>query len=438
MKTILNIQREAYPELLRRPGDAGKKISGAVRRIIGRVETGGDRALRELNLELDGYEGPALELSPASLREAGQFVEEPLKQAIAQARTNIEAFHRAQMPADIQVETSPGVRCAMRYLPIRRAGIYIPGGTAPLLSSVLMTLVPATLAGCRELIVCTPPGASPALRYTLGLFNTRVFMLGGAQAIAAMALGTQSIPRADKIFGPGNAYVTEAKMQLAGRGLAIDMPAGPSEVMVVADETATPSFVAADLLSQAEHGPDSQVVLLATGMHIIEEVLREVERQLQQLPRQKVARQAMAHSLAICVKDLDQAIDISNYYGPEHLILSVGKARAAARQIHNAGSVFLGHYTPESAGDYASGTNHTLPTGGASRAWSGITLSSFMKSISFQEITPKGLRQLASAIVPMARAEQLEGHARAVLTRLPQKPGKNKSALSNEKPIITF
>lgn len=284
-------------------------------------------------------------------------------------------------------------------------------------SSVLMTAVPATLAGCREIIACTPPGATPEMLYAFSLFNIRVFAIGGAQAIAAMAFGTETVPKVDKVFGPGNAYVTSAKMQMAGRGLAIDMPAGPSEVMVIADHTANPAFVAADLLSQAEHGHDSQVILLATSAEIIDATLLHVEKQLQSLPREGTARKALEQSLAICVKDMAQAIEISNFYGPEHLILSVDDFHRVAEHINNAGSVFLGNYTPESAGDYASGTNHTLPTGGFTNAWSGITTAAFMKSITFQEMSREGLAKLAPTVVHMARAEQLDAHANAILVR---------------------
>jgi histidinol dehydrogenase len=418
MKILSNIPREKYPEVLQRPVEVNPGLAATVRDIISRVEQGGDQALRDLSREIDHYESETFEWSPESLQQAGQQVPQELKAAISRSVTNIEAFHRAQLPRPIEVETMPGIHCSMRFFPIERVGLYIPGGTAPLLSSVLMTAVPARLAGCREIIVCTPPGAPAALLYTLSLFNVRVFALGGAQAIAAMALGTESIPKVDKVFGPGNAYVTEAKMQLAGRGLAIDLPAGPSEVMVIADGSANPAFVAADLLSQAEHGEDSQVILLATSMEMVRQTLEEIRLQVRLLPRKAVAEKTLENSLAMVVVDLEEAVAASNFYGPEHLILSVENPGETAGRIHNAGSVFLGNHTPESAGDYASGTNHTLPTGGFSRAWSGITTMAFMKSITFQEISPEGLRSLAPTVIEMAGAEQLQAHANAVSIRL--------------------
>ncbi len=421
MKIVSKIIPAEYERILQRPKEVQEGLEQKVSRIIERVEQGGDEALRELCREIDGRVPQQFEIPPYQLALAGSDVDGHLKSAISQAIENIRTFHQAQLPMPVSVETMPGIRCSLHYEPIEKVGLYIPGGTAPLLSTVLMTAIPASLAGCREIIACTPPGAPPELLYTLSLFKMRVFSIGGAQAIAAMALGTESIPKTDKVFGPGNAWVTAAKMQLAGRGLAIDMPAGPSELMVIADDTAIPSYIAADLLSQAEHGPDSQVVLVATSMDIIRATMDEAGRQIEKLPRREVARQAMRQSLAICADNVQQALDISNYYAPEHLILSVREARKAAGQIRNAGSVFLGNFTPESAGDYASGTNHTLPTGGFARAWSGITTSAFMKAISIQEITREGLLKLAPAILQMAGAEQLDAHASAVLQRI-QKP----------------
>lgn len=421
MKILSSIDRAEYPEILKRPEALRPEVEAVVGNIIKRIEQGGDAALKEICFEIDRYEESGFEIPAETLRKSGDQVDASLKESIALAIANIEAFHRAQLHGQVEVETMPGVRCSLRYVPIGIVGLYIPGGTAPLLSSVLMTAVPARLAGCREIIACTPPGASPELLYTLGLFNIRVFAVGGAQAIAAMALGTESIPRTDKVFGPGNAYVTAAKMQLAGRGIAIDLPAGPSEVMVVADHTANPAFIAADLLSQAEHGADSQVVLLATSMEIVEKTLEKLKNQVEAIPRKEMALRTLENSLAIVVDSLDEAVEISNFYGPEHLILSVENHHEMALKINNAGSVFLGKFTPESAGDYASGTNHTLPTGGFSRAWSGITSMAFMKSITFQEITREGLQALAPAVTEMARAEQLQAHANAVTIRLEPK-----------------
>ncbi len=417
--TILpNITRNDYGKVLNRPSRGAAGREEKVRQIIHKVEEGGDEALREICLDIDGQAPPDFEIPRSGLEQAASDVDEHLKNAIRQAMMNIRSFHEAQLPDPVSMETMPGVRCSIRYLPIERVGLYIPGGTAPLLSTVLMTVIPATIAGCREIIACTPPGASPELLFTLSLFDIRVFAIGGAQAIAAMALGTESLPRVDKIFGPGNAWVTSAKMQLAGRGLAIDMPAGPSEVMVIADNTANPAYVAADLLSQAEHGEDSQVILLADNMEMINQTITEINKQLETLSRRETARQALRYALAICVTGIDQALEISNYYGPEHLILSVQDASAQAERVTNAGSVFLGNYSPESAGDYASGTNHTLPTGGASRAWSGITTAAFMKSITTQEISREGLMGLAPTVLQLARAEELDAHANAVLQRI--------------------
>ncbi|TVR40221.1 MAG: histidinol dehydrogenase [Bacteroidia bacterium] len=420
MPVISEPEPSEYQNILRRPDQGGQMMQDRVREIIERVEQGGDGALRALSLEIEGLVPDRFEISRDVLLQSGTDVDDQLKVAIGRASENIRTFHRAQMPVPVSVETLPGIRCSLRYAPIERVGLYIPGGTAPLLSTVLMTVIPAKLAGCREIIACTPPGASPELLYTLGLFNIRVFSVGGAQAVAAMALGTESIPKVDKIFGPGNPWVTHAKMQLAGRGIAIDMPAGPSEVMVIADESAVPAYVAADLLSQAEHGPDSQVILLSDSMPLIESTLLELQIQIEKLPRKKTAMEALKHGMAICVSGVEKAVEMSNYYGPEHLILSVKNPNETAEKIHNAGSVFLGNYSPESAGDYASGTNHTLPTGGATRAWSGITIHSFMKSITLQELTREGLMQLAPTLLALSTAEQLDGHANAVLQRMKQ------------------
>lgn len=418
IKIVDHIKASDYALYLRRPESQQADIENKVREIIERVEQGGDEALSALCLEFDGKVPEPFEIPRVMLQRASSDVDDHLKSAIRQAGENIRAFHQAQLPANAVIEPVPGIRCEIRYMPVERVGLYIPGGTAPLLSTVLMTAIPATLAGCSEIIACTPPGASPELLYTLGLFNIRVFAIGGAQAIAAMALGTESVPRVDKIFGPGNAWVTAAKMHFAGRGLAIDMPAGPSELMVIADRTAKPSYVAADLLSQAEHGPDSQVILVSDSMELIQQSIRETEKQLALLPRKKTAMASLQHALAICANNLEQAAEISNFYAPEHLILSVQDPGETAQKITSAGSVFLGNYTPESAGDYASGTNHTLPTGGAARAWSGITTASFMKSITFQEITRDGLFRLAPTVLQLARAEQLEAHANALLQRI--------------------
>ncbi len=418
MKIIEQIESKDYAAILQRPSAIRGAVDDIAAKIIDRVEKGGDKALRELSMELDGLAPDAFEIPRERLLEAASAVDSELKQAIQTAISNIKAFHQVQLPHPVSVETQPGVTCSLRYKPIPRIGLYIPGGTAPLFSTVLMTAVPATIAGCKEIIACTPPGVTPEILYAFSLFNIRVFAIGGAQAIAAMALGTETVPKVDKIFGPGNAYVTSAKMQMAGRGMAIDMPAGPSEVMVIADETAVPAYIAADLLSQAEHGHDSQVILVATSMQIIQATLSQIQLQLKSLPRKETARKALKESLAICVNNMEQAVEISNFYGPEHLIISTANANETAENINNAGSVFIGHHTPESAGDYASGTNHTLPTNGFTSAWSGITTNAFMKSITFQEITREGLQMLGPNVVKMAQAEQLDAHANAVLIRM--------------------
>ncbi|MEE4178353.1 MAG: histidinol dehydrogenase [Bacteroides sp.] len=409
--------KEKLAQNLQRPLQHDPILRQRVQDIIRQVQTGGDESLFQLSRELDRFSGNNLEVTKAEMNAASELVTQDLKDAIALARQNIERFHAAQMPADISLVTQPGVFCSMQFRPLQRVGLYIPGGTAPLLSTVLMLAVPALVAGCKELIICTPPEPAAELLYTLSLFNARVFRLGGAQAIAAMAFGTQTVPKVDKIFGPGNRYVTEAKVQLGAMGIPIDMPAGPSEVLVIADESANPSFVAADLLSQAEHGTDSQVVLLTTSEEIMTASMNEVNKQLSTLPRREIAAACLEKSTAILVKDLSEAIEISNEYAPEHLILAVKNPAALQPKVENAGSVFMGHFTPESLGDYSSGTNHTLPTSGFARNWSGVNLLSFMKTITFQEATREGLERLAGATSLLARAEGLEAHARAVEVR---------------------
>lgn len=420
MKTLKYPTKEQTAKALKRPMQDDAALRSRVQEIISQVRTGGDPSLLMLSRELDRFSGESLEISQADMKAAAGLVSQDLKDAIELARQNIERFHAAQRPEDISLVTQPGVYCSMQFKPLKRVGLYIPGGTAPLLSTVLMLAVPALVAGCGELVICTPPEPGAELLYTLGLFNARAFRLGGAQAIAAMAFGTETIPRVDKIFGPGNRYVTEAKMQLSAKGIAIDMPAGPSEVLVIADATANPAFVAADLLSQAEHGADSQVVLITTSEKLLEATLKKVEQQVSTLPRREIAEQCLENSIAILVKDLAEAMEISNEYAPEHLILAVENPTAIKTKVENAGSVFMGHYTPESLGDYSSGTNHTLPTAGSARSWSGVSLLSFMKTITFQEATPEGLGRLTAATTTLARAEGLEAHARAVEVRKTQ------------------
>ncbi len=417
MKTLKYPTGKQVTQVLKRPLQDEPATKQRVSQIIADVRQDCDNALILLNREIDSYESQSLEIQKAEIKNAKSLVSEDLVDSINLAIRNIERFHLAQKPQDISLETMPGVNCSIRYKPLERVGLYIPGGTAPLLSTVLMLAVPAQVAGCKELIICTPPNPAPELFYTLSLFNARVFTVGGAQAVAAMAFGTQTIPKVDKIFGPGNRYVTEAKVQVSAMGIPIDMPAGPSEVLVIADETANPTFIAADLLSQAEHGEDSQVILISTCKETMNRAISEVNRQVNELPRKNIALKCLERSTTILVNTLEEAMDISNYYAPEHLILAVENANLLAKKVENAGSVFLGHYTPESVGDYTSGTNHTLPTSGFARNWSGVNLLSFMKTITHQELTQEGLASLAKATTCLARAEGLEAHARALEIR---------------------
>ena len=396
-----------------------------VARIIEQVAADGDAALRALTRRHDGVELGALEVSAAEWDAAAATVDAPLRAAIAAAAARIRAFHAATAPQPLGMETAPGVRCERVLRPIARVGLYAPAGSAPLPSTVLMLAIPAALAACREVVLCTPPRADgscdAAVLYAARQCGvTRVFKLGGAQAVAALALGTASVPRCDKLFGPGNAWVTEAKQQVTAMpgGPAIDMPAGPSEVLVIADAEADPQLVAADLLAQAEHGADSQVLLVTPDAALIEAVLDAVRRQCAQLPRADLAQRALAGSRAIRVRDLAQALEVSNAYAPEHLILQVHNARALLPAVESAGSVFLGRWSPESVGDYCSGTNHVLPTEGHARAWSGVSVASFLKQITVQELAPQGLRAIGPDAVTLARAEGLEAHARAVTLRL--------------------
>ncbi len=418
MKTIVDNPNINYMELLKRPVENDIEIKSRVREMLEMVRNQGDEALKTLTKKFDGVDVESFEIGWQEMVNSKNLVDESLKNSIAVAARNIEAFHSAQKANDIEVETMPGVKCKLVYRPLKRVGLYIPGGTAPLISTVLMLGIPARIAGCEDLIVCTPPPVNPIILYACSLVNSRVFTVGGAQAIAAMAFGTESIPKVDKIFGPGNSYVTEAKMQVAALGLPIDIPAGPSELLVISDESAEPQFIAADLLSQAEHGIDSQVVLISTSDAIIAGTLNEIDKQVNVLPRKEIALKALENSWSIKVETLEKAVEISNLYAPEHLILSVSNPETLVSRIENAGSVFLGNYTPESAGDYASGTNHTLPTSGFARNWSGVNLLSFTKTISFQKITPAGLNSLGYHITALAEAEKLTAHANAVQIRL--------------------
>ena len=406
MKLITNPDKSQWDDLLRRPVLETEHLFDTVRSLIDRVRREGDRAVLACEEQFDHVRLDSLAVTDAEMQEAAQLVSDELKAAIRLAHRNIETFHAAQRFEGRKVETVPGVTCWQKAVPIERVGLYIPGGTAPLFSTVLMLAVPARIAGCSEIVLCTPPGRDgrvhPAVLFAAQVAGvSRIYKAGGVQAIAAMAYGTESIPRVYKIFGPGNQYVTAAKQLVSLRDVAIDMPAGPSEVEVLADDTANPVFVAADLLSQAEHGVDSQAMLITTSARLQEAVRQEVERQLALLPRRDIAARSLENSKLIVVPNMDTAIELTNAYAPEHLIIETADYAQVAERVVNAGSVFLGSLTPESAGDYASGTNHTLPTNGYARAYSGVSLDSFIRKITFQEIRPEGLRTIGPAIETM-------------------------------------
>ncbi|MCO6551389.1 MAG: histidinol dehydrogenase [Gilliamella sp.] len=409
-------------KLLTRPAiNASDSISKAVADILVQVKLHGDEALKALSNKFDKIQIEQIKLTQEEIKTAANRVNPELKQAMQLAVTNIEKFHQAQAYQSIMVETMPGVKCQLVTRPIDSVGLYIPGGSAPLLSTVLMLATPAKIAGCRQVILCSPPPIADEILYAADLCGvSEVYQLGGAQAIGAMALGTKSVPKVDKIFGPGNAYVTEAKRQVSQRldGAAIDMPAGPSEVLVIADSSANPAFIAADLLSQAEHGPDSQVILLTPDEKIAQAVSIEVDKQLTQLSRQNIAKKALQESRLIVTKDLDECVAISNRYGPEHLIIQTANADELVEQITSAGSIFLGDWSPESAGDYASGTNHVLPTYGYTATYSSLGLADFQKRMTVQKLTPEGLKAIGHAVELMAEAEQLTAHKQAVSLRL--------------------
>ena len=423
MKKIFYPSPAEWEELLKRPTLRTEELMETVKGLVEEVRQGGDQAVMALEEKFDKVSLSALEVSAEERQEAEQLVSEELKKAIRLAAGNIRRFHEAQRFEGVQVETQPGVTCWQKAVPIEKVGLYVPGGTAPLFSTVLMLAIPASIAGCKELVLCTPPMKNgrvhPAVLYAAGVAGVkRIFKIGGVQAIAAMAYGTESVPRVYKIFGPGNQYVTAAKQLVSLRQVAIDMPAGPSEVEVLADETANPTFVAADLLSQAEHGADSQAVLISTSEKLVEEVEREVARQLAELPRQEIAAKALQWSKLIVVRTMEEAMAMTNAYAPEHLIIEAADYLTLAQQVEHAGSVFLGSLTPESAGDYASGTNHTLPTNGYAKAYSGVCLDSFMRKMTFQEIRPEGLLRIGPAIETMAAGEALDAHRLAVTRRL--------------------
>ncbi|QHS62627.1 histidinol dehydrogenase [Chitinophaga agri] len=418
-------ERSQWPELLQRPVLDTTALETSVGNILAAVKQEGDAAVRSYAQQFDKVTLDALEVSQAEFAKATAALDAALKKAILQAKHNIEVFHKAQQEHSKIIETMPGVQCWRKPVAIEKVGLYIPGGSAPLFSTILMLGIPAMIAGCREIVLCTPSNAAgevhPAILFAAQEVGIeRVFKIGGVQAIGAMAYGTESIPRVHKIFGPGNQYVTCAKQLVNKSGVAIDMPAGPSEVAVLADETCVPAFVAADLLSQAEHGPDSQVLLVTTAAEIIAEVQKEVDAQLAQLPRKDIAARALENSRIILVKDTTEAMELLNAYAPEHLIVACKDDIAVADAVINAGSVFLGNYSPESAGDYASGTNHTLPTNGYATAYSGVSLDSFVKKITFQRLTREGLQQIGATIETMAAAEGLDAHKNAVTVRLKQ------------------
>jgi len=423
MYLINNPDRSQWAELLKRPTLNTENLFDTVRGIINRVRAEGDVAVLALEEQFDKVKLSSLAVSTEEWQEAETLLSDELKAAIRLAKQNIETFHAAQRFEGKKVETQPGVTCWQKAVAIEKVGLYIPGGTAPLFSTVLMLAIPAKIAGCREIVLCTPPGRNgkvhPAVLFAAQVAGVdKVFKAGGVQAIASMAYGTESIPKVYKIFGPGNQYVTAAKQLVSLRDVAIDMPAGPSEVEVLADETANPTFVAADLLSQAEHGVDSQAVLITTSAALQQAVKAEVERQLALLPRKEIASKSLENSKLIVVNSMDEAIEMTNAYAPEHLIIETANYMEVAAKVVNAGSVFLGSLTPESAGDYASGTNHTLPTNGYAKAYSGVSLDSFIRKITFQEILPEGLRRIGPAIEVMAANEQLDAHKNAVTERL--------------------
>ena len=423
MKQIEYPDKSQWAELLKRPSLNVESLFDTVRTILDRVKTEGDRAVLAYEEQFDNVKLSALAVTEEEMREAETLISEELKNAIRLAKQNIETFHAAQRFTSKRVETQPGVTCWQKAVPIERVGLYIPGGTAPLFSTVLMLAVPAKIAGCDKIVLCTPPGRDgkvhPAVLFAAQVAGVDcIFKAGGVQAIGAMAYGTESIPRVYKIFGPGNQYVTAAKQLVSLRDVAIDMPAGPSEVEVLADETANPVFVAADLLSQAEHGVDSQAILVTTSPTLCQAVQQEVERQLALLPRKEIAARSLANSKLIVAHNMEEAIELTNAYAPEHLIIQTADYARVAERVTNAGSVFLGPYATESAGDYASGTNHTLPTNGYARAYSGVSLDSFIRKITFQEITREGLHRIGPAIETMAANEQLDAHKNAVTVRM--------------------
>lgn len=423
METIYLPEKEKWETLCIRPGIDKTDLEVTVRSIINRVRSEKDNAIHDFSEKFEGVRLQSLKVTASEIREASEQIPDNLKSAINTAKNNIEKFHRAQLFTEEAVETIKGVKCWRKSVAIEKTGLYIPGGTAPLFSTVLMLGIPAKIAGCKEISICTPPGKdgkiNPLILYTADLIGIGdIFKTGGAQAIAAMAYGTETIPKVYKIFGPGNQYVTKAKELVQQDGVAIDMPAGPSEVLVIADKYADPDFVASDLISQAEHGPDSQVIMLTDNEDIIKNVRLKIEEQLEILPRKETALKSLANSRLILLESLDKCIDFSNSYAPEHLIINASEANVLAERVINAGSVFIGSYSCESAGDYATGTNHTLPTNGFAKNYSGVSTESFLKKISFQQVSTEGIGNIGPAIELMAEAELLHGHKNAVSIRI--------------------
>ncbi len=423
MQKYINPPKSDWTTLLQRPATDVSGLYDTVQKVLDEVRLEGDQAVARYSEKFDGYTGNDFAIPSEAFARAESQLSDELKAAIRTAAANIEKFHISQWQPMTRVETQPGVICWQKSVPIEKVGLYIPGGTAPLFSTVLMLGIPARIAGCKEIVLCTPPDKNgfvhPAILFAASVAGIKkVYKIGGIQAIGAMAHGTETVPRVYKIFGPGNRYVMAAKQLVSIKETAIDMPAGPSEVLVMADETANPAFVAADLLSQAEHGADSQVILLTTSPELLEATLAEVDKQVKVLPRVAGTLGALEDSRAFLLTSMDEMMEMSNLYAPEHLILSVKDATSVAERVVNAGSVFIGHFTPESAGDYASGTNHTLPTNGHARTYSGVNLDSYIRKITFQKITEQGLRDLGPVIETMAEAEMLQAHKNAVTLRL--------------------
>lgn len=422
MNTIAFPQKSSWESIIARPVADSSTLMAKVKSVLDEVKQQGDTAIQQYTKQFDGVELPQFTVTEEEIQEAVDFLDKDLKLAIESAAANIRSFHSHQLKTESKVETMPGIQCWRKSVGIDKVGLYIPGGSAPLFSTILMLGIPASIAGCGEVILCSPPDKSgklhPAILFAAQLVGIRkIFKIGGVQAIGAMAFGTKTVPSVYKIFGPGNQYVTAAKQLVQLEGLAIDMPAGPSEVCVMADETAVPAYVAADLLSQAEHGPDSQVILVSTSSETINQVKLELEKQLAELPRKEIAAIALSNSCAVLMNTIEEAIELVNAYAAEHLIIACNNAVSIAEKIRNAGSVFIGNYSPESVGDYASGTNHTLPTNAYARMYSGVSVDSFVKKITFQKLTKEGLNSIATTVEKMAEAEGLSAHARAVSIR---------------------